>query len=119
MERLALYEKFMILDWRQQLGNLASTLATISTQVNEPTQDRLTDLLLREAALMSEWCVKNVPEPFHLELASIQRECLAWKRRFPIEEARSLLSLSTRHQSERILQLTRLLDSQDLLQAHL
>jgi hypothetical protein len=114
MEHLTLYKKFITLDWQQQVGNLASTLATISRQVNEPTQDRLTDLLLREVALMSEWCVQNTPELFHLELASIQRECLAWKRQFPIKEARTLLSLSTCHHSERILQLARLLDSQDL-----
>jgi hypothetical protein len=109
MERQALYERFKTLDWQQQLGNLASTLATISTQSTIPAQDKLTSLLLREAALMIEWCAKNVPTDFHSELAAIQKECLAWNIAFPIESARSLLSIHARHQSERVLQMTGLL----------
>lgn len=33
MERQKLYERFTTLDWQQQLGNLASTLATILASV--------------------------------------------------------------------------------------
>jgi hypothetical protein len=109
MERQALYERFKTLDWQQQLGNLASTLATISTQSTIPKQDKLTSHLLREAALMIEWCAVGVPADFHLELAAIQKECLVWKRVFPVESARNLLSLHTRHQSERVLQMAGLL----------
>ena len=61
MERQALYERFKHLDWQQQLGNLASTLATISTQSMIEEQDKLTSHLLREAALMIEWCAKDEP----------------------------------------------------------
>ena len=113
MERQALYERFKTLDWQQQLGNLASTLATVSTQSTIPEQDKLTSYLLREAALTIEWCAKDVPADFHLELAAIQKECLAWKRLFPIESARYLLSIHARHQSERVLQMAGLL-SQEL-----
>lgn len=109
MERQALYERFKTLDWQQQLGNLASTLATISTQSTIQAQDKLTSHLLREAALMIEWCAKNVPTDFHLELAAIQKECLAWIIAFPIESARNLLSIHARHQSERVLQMAGLL----------
>ena len=44
MERKALYEKIKTQTWQQQLGNLASTLATISTQATIPQQDKLTAL---------------------------------------------------------------------------
>lgn len=108
-----LYERFKTLDWQQQLGNLASTLATISTQSIIPEQDKLTSHLLREAALMIEWCAVGVPVDFQLELTAIQKECLAWKRSFPIEPARNLLSIHARHQSERVLQMTGLLSDEN------
>lgn len=114
MERQALYERFKTLDWQHQLGNLASTLATVSTQSTIPSQDKLTSYLMREAALMIEWCAANVPENFLLELAAIQRELLAWKRVFPLEGVRNLLALHTRNQSDRILQMAELLPDADL-----
>lgn len=105
MERKALYESLKTKTWQQQLGNLASTLATISTQATIPQQDKLTIHLLREAALIIEWCVQNIPELFHPELAAIQKECLAWKKVFPLEAIRNLLSIHTRHQSDRLLEM--------------
>jgi hypothetical protein len=104
MERQSLYERFKLLSWQEQLGNLAATLAKISSQALEPSLDQLTCLFLREAALMIEWSAKNVPTEFHQELAAIQKECLEWQKQFPIENARVLLSLTTRNQSERVLQ---------------
>jgi hypothetical protein len=106
MERPALYERIKTQTWQQQLGNLASTLATISTQATIPKQDKLTNYLLRDAALIIEWCAKNVAEKFHLELAATQKECLAWRKIFPQEATRNLLSIHTRHQSERIIEMT-------------
>ncbi len=114
MERQALYERFKALDWQQQLGNLASTLATVSTQSIIPEQDKLTSHLMREAALMIEWCAANVPEKFLLELAAMQRELLAWKRVFPLDGVRNLLALHTRNQSDRLLQMARLLSDANL-----
>ncbi len=112
MEREALYERIKTQTWQQQLGNLTSTLATISTQATIPKQDKLTTYLLRDAALIIEWCVKNVPELFHPELAAIQKECLAWKQVFPLEATRNLLSIHTRNQSDRILQMTSFLNDE-------
>ena len=109
MERQALYQHFKTLNWQQQLGNLASTIATISTQSMIPQHDKLTHHLLREAALLIEWCAFNVPPDLRLELALLQREIMAWHKIHPLEEARNLLSLQTRHQSERILQMSGLL----------
>ncbi len=110
MERQSLYEKISQLTWQQQLGNLASTLAKISTQATEPSLDKLTSYLLREAALIIEWSAKNVPQQFHLELAAIQKECLEWKKVFPIEDARIILSINTRYHSHKILHIAGLLE---------
>ncbi|NER39783.1 MAG: hypothetical protein F6J93_38600 [Oscillatoria sp. SIO1A7] len=109
MERQALYERIKTLDWQQKLGNLASTLATISTQSTIPESDRLTSHLLREAALVIEWSAASVPQDFLWELAVMQRELMAWKKVFPVESARNLLALQARHKSDRVLQMSGLL----------
>ena len=102
MERQSLYERFKTLSWQQQIGNIASTLANISRYTDSPAYDELTKLSLREAALAIDWCVPNVPQQFLLDLAMMHRELLAWWQVFPVEP-RSLLSLHTRHQSDRLL----------------
>lgn len=102
MERQSLYERFKLLSWQQQIGNIASTLASISRYADSPAYDELTKLSLREAALAIDWCVPNVPQQFLLDLAMMHRELLAWWQVFPVEP-RSLLSLHTRHQSDRLL----------------
>ena len=115
MEHHALYEDFKRLSWQEQLGNLASTLATISTQSKIPMQDELTSNLLREVALMIEWCVIQVPSEFHWELAAMQRECLNWHRVFPVEDVRSILAMNTRHYSDRVLDMAGLLETEEAL----
>jgi hypothetical protein len=102
MERQSLYERFKLLSWQQQIGNIASTLANISRYADSPVYDELTKLSLREAALTIDWCVPNVPQQFLLDLAMMHRELLAWWQVFPVEP-RSLLALHTRHQSDRLL----------------
>ena len=117
MKRDALYERIKTQTWQQQLGNLASTLATISTQATIPQQDKLTSYLLRDAALIIEWCAKNVPESFHPELAARQKECLAWRKVFPLEATRNLLSIHTRYQSDRILEIASLLNEEEIVRS--
>ena len=102
MERQSLYERFKTLNWQQQIGNIASTLANISRYADSPAYDELTKLSLREAALAIDWCVPNVPQQFLLDMAMIHRELMAWWQVFPVEP-RSLLALHTRHQSDRLL----------------
>jgi hypothetical protein len=102
MERHSLYERFKTLSWQHQLGNIASTLANLSRYAESTAYDELTKLSLREAALAIDWCAPNVPQKFLLDLATIHRELLAWWQAFPVEP-RSLLSLHTRHQSDRLL----------------
>jgi hypothetical protein len=69
----------------------------------------LVKLSLREAALLVEWSATQVPHDFLWELATLQREVLAWYRCWPVEEARSLLALQARHQADRLLQMAGLL----------
>jgi hypothetical protein len=103
-------ERYQTLDWHQQLGNLASTLARISTRAASPQYDVLVVDLLREAALLVEWSAAYVPSTFWLELAAMQREALAWGRLWPLDQTRSLLALQARHQSDRLLQMAGLLE---------
>jgi hypothetical protein len=106
----SLYKRYTQLTWQQQLGNLASTLARISSQATWPESDKLVAESLYEAALLIEWSAPNVPPDFLLELAALQREVLAWQRRWPIDEARTLLALHTRNQADRLLQMAGLLE---------
>ena len=108
MERQQLQERFQQLEWEQQIGNLASTLARISSRSSSPKYDDLVSDLLREAALFIEWSASYVPETLLLDLAPLQREVLAWRRVWPQDTLRSLLSLQTRHISERLLRLANL-----------
>lgn len=107
-----LYEKFTALTWQKQLGNIASTLANISKQATIPQSDELTMYLLREVVLMIEWCAKNVPQSFHLELAIIQKELLAWQKVFPVDQVRNILALQLRNQADILLDFSGLLNSE-------
>jgi hypothetical protein len=109
MQRQDLYEKLKTLSWQQKLGNLASTLAAISTRSPLSKYDKLTSYLLLEAALIIEWCAGEVPEDFLWELAAMQRELMEWKKVFPVEEVRGLLALTARMRSDRILQMAGML----------
>ena len=103
MDRQALRERFVQLDWPQQLGNLASTLARISTRAVSPQHDELVADMLREAALFIEWSAPKVPLSLLLDLAPLQRELLVWHRLWPQDRLRPLLSLQARHASDRLL----------------
>lgn len=105
MNRSSLQERYQQLPWPQQLGNLASTLARISSRSTSPTYDSLVADLLREAALFIEWSAPHVPPALLLDLAPLQREMLAWRRVWPQESLRPLLALQARHISDRLLRL--------------
>ena len=103
MEQAQLQQRYQQLDWRQQIGNLASTLARISSRSVSPTYDDLVSNLLREAALFIEWSAPHVPEVLLLDLAPLQREMLLWRRLWPQDALRPLLSVQARHISDRLL----------------
>lgn len=105
MDTQDLRKRYETLDWQQRLGNLASTLARISTRATNPNHDLITANLLREAALVIEWSAHKTPSDFLGELAAMQRELLAWSRIWPLDPTRSLLALHTRHQSDKLLQM--------------
>lgn len=105
MERQTLRERYQQLAWTQQLGNLASTLARISSRSTSPRYDSLVSDLLREAALFIEWSAPHVPPALLLDLAPLQREMLAWRQVWPQETLRPLLALQARHISDRLLRL--------------
>lgn len=103
MGQKQLRERYQQLAWPQQIGNLASTLARISSRASSPTYDDLVSNLLREAALFIEWSASSVPEALLLDLAPLQHEMLAWRRVWPQDALRPILSLHARHMSDRLL----------------
>ncbi|MFQ5854878.1 MAG: hypothetical protein ACE5LU_04445 [Anaerolineae bacterium] len=102
-------ERYAALDWPQQLGNLASTLARVSARATSAQHNALVVDLLREAALLIEWSAPHVPSAFLLELAAMQREVSAWQRAWPLAPVRSLLALHARNRSDRLLQMAGLI----------
>jgi hypothetical protein len=101
----SLKSRYQKMNWQRQIGNLASTLARISNNATIPEHDNVVLNCLHEAACFIEWSGSNAPTKFGLDLATIQRELLAWKRVWPVEGARHLLALHARHQSDRLLQM--------------
>mgnify|MGYP001034639659 FL=1 len=101
-------ERFTHLDWPQQIGNLASTLARISSRASSPQYDELVGQLLREAALFIEWSAAHVPPALLLDLAPLQRELLLWRKLWPQTAPRELLALQARNYSDRLLRLANL-----------
>lgn len=105
MERSALQERYQQLPPRQQLGNLASTLARISSRSTSAKYDALVSDLLREAAVFIEWSAPYIPAALLLDLAPLQREMLLWRRIWPQDSVRPLLALQARHISNHLLRL--------------
>ena len=101
----SLRTRYQKMNWQQQLGNMASTLARIANNAMVGDHDSTVKMGLREAARFIEWCSPTVPTELLLELAAMQRELLTWEQLWPIENARALLALHARHQSDRILQM--------------
>jgi len=91
--------------WPQQLGNLASTLARISSRCSRPEHDPLVTDLLREAALLIEWSAAHTSPAIHPDLAAMQREVMAWRQHWPLDQARPLLALRARQMSEALLRM--------------
>ncbi len=108
MERQQLRERYEQLDWPQQIGNLASTMARIASRSVSADYDTLVSSLLREGALLIEWSAPHVPALLLLDLAPLQRELIVWRQLWPQEELRPLLSMQSRHISDRLLRLANL-----------
>lgn len=109
----SLRTRYQKMSWQHQLGNMASTLARISNNVTIAGHDEIVKMCLREAACFIEWSISAIPPEHRLELAAMQRELLTWQRKWPIEDARAILALHARNQSERILQMAGFYDLGD------
>ena len=105
MNREKLRWRYEQLDWTQQLGNLASTLARVASRASDSRHDGLVSDLLREAALFIEWSAPHVPSTLLADMAALQHEVLAWRRVWPLDALRPLIALYTRNVSDRLLRL--------------
>jgi hypothetical protein len=101
------------LGWQQRLGNLASTLARSAT-VSESCQSTASVLdLLREGMWIIEWSAPDAPADVLAELAPMQLELgllgQAWAR--DAQAVQPILAFRTRTMSDRVLELSGLLNT--------
>ncbi len=89
-----------------RMGNLASDLLRLSQWVEKRWPDARITGLLGEIA----WMLEQNPEFASEELANMQREICHWRRIWPVEAARPLLAFRARVMSDRILELSGLLE---------
>jgi hypothetical protein len=103
MNRDQLRERVLQDEWPRQVGNLASTLARLGSRANDARYDQVVAGLLREGALLMEWCAPNVPLELAADLASMQRELILWHQIWPDNAARLLLAFRVREMADRLL----------------
>lgn len=92
-----------------RLGNLASSLLRLSKWVRVKQSDESVIDLMREIAWFMEW----TGDLALAELADMQREICHWRRAWPIEPARPILTLRALQMSNRVLELSGLLGQGD------
>jgi hypothetical protein len=90
-----------------RMGNLASDLLRLGDWVRMRRADAAIIDLMREIAWMMEWS----GECATVELADMQREICRWRRAWPAESARSILALRAKQMSDRVLEMSGLLES--------
>lgn len=92
----------------RRMGNLASDLLRLSSWVRGRWRD---DMILDQMDQIA-WMIEQNPEFASEELANMQREICHWRRIWPVEPARWLLAFRARVMSDRILELSGLLDQE-------
>lgn len=97
---MAMRKRFIRDDPPVRMGNLASELSRLSQWVEMGRPDDAVIDLMRKIAWLLEWS-GDAALP---ELPDMQREICRWRRSWPAESARSVLSLRARIMSERILE---------------
>lgn len=105
-----LRERYLRDERPTRLGNLASSLSRLSNWVRMQQRDDATIDLLREIA----WCMEWNGDLAYAELADMQREICRWRRIWPVEQARAILSLRALQMSNRILEWSGLLEKDQL-----
>lgn len=104
MDRAKLRERYLRDEWPRQVGNLASTLARLSSRASDARFDQVVSDLLHEGTLLMEWCAPNVPLEVATELGSMQRELVLWRSIWPNDISRPLLAFRTREMADRLLE---------------
>ena len=89
-----------------RLGNLAFSLLRLSKWVRMKQRDESVIDLMREITWFIEWS----GDLASVELADMQREICRWRRAWPIEPARSILEFRALQMSNRVLELSGLLE---------
>jgi hypothetical protein len=104
MDRDKLQKRYLQDEWPRQVGNLASTLARLSSRASDARFDPIVSDLLHEGTLLMEWCAPNAPLDIATELASMQRELVLWRRIWPNHASRPLLAFRAREMADRLLE---------------
>jgi hypothetical protein len=104
MDRNKLRKRYLQDEWPIQVGNLASTLARLSSRAEDARYVQIVADLLREGTLLMEWCAPNVPIDLAADLAMMQRELVLWRRIWPDDAARPLLAFRTRQMADQLLE---------------
>ena len=102
----SLRERYMKDPPEVRMGNLASDLLRLANWVRMRRSDEAIVDLMGQIAWLMEWNEESATE----ELADMQREICRWRRIWPVEAARSLLAFRAQHMSDRILELSGLLE---------
>jgi hypothetical protein len=89
-----------------RMGNLASNLLRLSKWIRAGHNDEAIIDLIREIAWLMEWSGGLASA----ELADMQREICRWRRIWPVEQVRHILTLRAFQMSNRILESSGLLE---------
>ena len=89
-----------------RMGHLASDLLRLSRWVRMIRDAQAVIELMGRIASFMEWN----PEYASAELADMQREVCHWRRLWPLDAARSLVAFRAQRMSDRILELSGLLE---------
>jgi len=99
-------ERFLRDEKPVRLGNLASSLLRLDNWLRMYHKDEAVIDLMREVAWFMEW----TGDLALAELADMQREVCHWRRIWPMDEERDVLALRALQMSNRILELSGLVE---------
>jgi hypothetical protein len=99
-------ERFIRDESSVQMGNLASDLLRLSKWIQTGHNDEAIVDLMRQIAWFMEWS----GDLASAELADMQREICRWRRIWPVEQVRHILTLRAFQMSNRILESSGLLE---------
>ena len=99
-------ERFIRDESSVRMGNLASNLLRLSKWIQTGHNDESIIDLMRQIAWLMEW----TGDLASAELADMQREICRWRRVWPVEQARHILTLRAFQMSNRILERSGLLE---------